>query len=29
MDKILSAEESRKALIFGDGELKKATLTWL
>lgn len=29
MDKILSAEESRKALIFGDGELKKATLTYM
>ena len=29
MDKILNAEESRKALIFGDGELKKATLTYM
>ena len=28
MDKIINQEDSRKALIFGDGELKKATLTY-
>lgn len=29
MKKLLDQEESRKALIFGDGELKKATLTYM
>lgn len=29
MEKLLNTEESRKALIFGDGELKKATLTYM
>lgn len=29
MEKILGQEDSRKALIFGDGELKKATLTYM
>lgn len=29
MEKILENEDSKKALIFGDGELKKATLTYM